>query len=87
VNFNKLTIKALIKDEVNDMMFFTLSHNDGIHVTMHINIDLVSILDPKIHVIFTPLSIVDTIQKITTLIIMYFCFLFQSSLYVLDFST
>jgi hypothetical protein len=38
VNLSKLTIKTLIKDEVNDTVFFTLSHNDGIHVTMHINI-------------------------------------------------
>ncbi len=52
VNLNKLTIKTLIKDEVNDFIFLTLSHNDGIHVTMHINIYLVSILNPKIHVNF-----------------------------------
>jgi hypothetical protein len=52
VNLNKLTIKALFKNEVNDPIFFTLSHNDGIHVAMHINIYLVSILNLKIHVNF-----------------------------------
>jgi uncharacterized protein YtpQ (UPF0354 family) len=91
VNLNKLTIKALVKDKVNDPIFFTLSHNDGIHATMNINIYLWSILNPKIHVNLqinvTHLSIVDTIQKITTLIRMSFCFIFQNYFYVPDFST
>ncbi len=52
MNLNKLTIKALVKDKVNDPIFFTHSHNDGINITMHINIYLLSILNAKIHVDF-----------------------------------